>query len=260
VAGQVTQVAEESLTLVGSEQLLAKGLPSDATPSGRSTLPAGHFRLLVAAGVSHDEPAEGLPAGGAAPAGEFFFEWGITDRLQLSDFSLAYRLGDRGGVEWIPWGGFTSFGPGLASQTGLYFHYELGAGLDNHVWLGPWSRLNFCLSTFSNEARLGDPGWPRSPIAWYARLSAGYAYDVGNVVTLSAGVSVTSSYLYDGKFPGSQGFVEVGLGSVQTNAGRRIPLVSVHLPRGISLDAYAAVYFYSGTIEEDYLGGVSWTF
>src|SRR5262249_30998961 len=149
--------------------------------------------------------------------------WGITDRLQLQlpSPALAYRFGDAPGIEWVPWGGMTSWGlagsnVGTADGGAQWaLQYRLGAGLDTRFTVGSTASLIVGLSTASGIVTIQKEGQSgacasgcpienphTSPNTWAAVAKVGYSTTLGEVVTLNVGLSGSVNYLFDGKSPG----------------------------------------------------------
>jgi hypothetical protein len=258
VGSGTTQLEEDGLTLVATPQPSGKGLSPPLTLNSGTGIPAGHVDLSLVGGVYHNDPN---PLMGIVSSGPNFVWgvsaiWGITDRLEwyIGMPALAYRFGDRGGLEWIPYGGIINWGPQVSSN-GFGLNYQLAAGLNTRYWLGNTRFISTNLSTFSNTATVPVSGQVSgsSPDTWAGSAAVSFSQRLKDIVTLSIGVSWTENYIYEGGLPGpSTSGAELGVGSVSH------PLVSVRVLRRMSLDGYATVYFDThGDVEESYLLGVT---
>jgi hypothetical protein len=259
VGAGTTQLEEDGLTLVATPQPSGKGLSPPLTLGTGTGIPAGHVDLSVVAGVYHNDPNPlfGVVAGGPSFVWGVSGVWAITDRLEwyIGMPALAYRFGDRGGVEWIPYGGIINWGPQTSSNGGFGLNYQIAAGLDTRWWFGNTRYLTVDLSTFSNSATVPLSGQisGSSPDTWASTGSVSFSQRLRDIVTLSLGVSCTGNYLYQGVLaPSGQSNLELGIGSVNH------PLVSVRVLRRMSLDGYATLYFDThGDVQESYLLGVT---
>lgn len=264
-AGSSVRIEEEGLTLVGRSELAVKGALAEPLAIA-TTVPKGEFELRVETGVIHGDLGPSIFFGGGQGfTNSLAVNWGITDRLQwpIGLPTLAYRFGERGEVEWVPWGGISNWGF-AGGSSGSVLLYELATGLDTRLWFGQHRSLNTSLSTFSNLATIPLGGGTQqrvSPDTWAARFSVGYSHTLYQLVTFNLGLAWSQNYVYEGKFPGrGQDGGLIALGSVQAIGGRQLPLVEVHLARSFSLDGYASVGFdLHGNVQDSYLGGLTWT-
>jgi hypothetical protein len=278
-AGQKLQVDEASLT-VGTGVLAAKH--SAPRPLTLSTLPAGKQEISSWVGV--DYVTSGMRLGGTERqvAIGMLAPRGLTDRWQwiLPGLGFAYRGGEQGGVEWIPWGGIPAFGMGYSSIQGFLLVANPGFGLDLRRWLGPRSSLDFGLGTFS-RLRWTSNDYPRElweegsmqgerperwtpPDTWRVRLSAGYTHTLGDTVTLHLALSLAATPLYEGDFVSlsahsDKSNLTLSFGSVQSIGLRPLPLLRIHVRDWVALNLNAGVShnYATRTTQESYSGGVS---
>jgi len=281
--GETTHIDEARLDLLGETAMAIK--PAQPRPITATTLPAGGYELTVAFGVDHAETSDGLNIGSKRSFSfGLLMPHGFTDRLQWSipTLSLAYRFGDRGGVEWIPWGGLIAWDIGYESWNGLQIGGEPGLGLDIRLWTSFHSSFDLSVRlTSSFRWRSGDGTCVNqdpnviilscsgdessfSPTTWRAALTAGYTYTLADSVTLHFAVSVAQNVLYQGDFPHfgpsqAQNDWALSFGSVQPLALRALPLVRVHISDTISLNFDAALRqrFAQHRFEETYTAGLS---
>ena len=202
--------------------------------------------------------------------------WGITDRLQwiLPTAAFAYRVGDHGGVEWIPWGGL--LGWSLFHTDHTVFSGRLGLGSDFRFWLTPRSSLDVGLgvsSRFITSDRvvmctegecppLGSDAASSFGIV-RNRMTLGYSTTIADVVTLGIAAGVSHNLLVGGDAPrgAAEHDVELSVGSVLMRGLRPQPLVRVHLGDVFSIDGYASAGYRFGTSTrtESYMLGATWT-
>jgi hypothetical protein len=278
VDGGTTIVAEEQLELTGSDHLAMKGddEPKDPLIFDRSTLPARWFELRVAAGVAMGParswgrpaidtkvtPNDGLVTRSFSSL--FAFTYAITDRLtwQIPLPAVAYRFGEPGSVEVIPRLGLS--GLGFSSLTGLIAMPDAGVTVrawtrDNQsVIAGVSATSRFSLRTSSRHA----PSPP--PTTWALVGTAGYAWTIRRSVSIHLGAGITRD-VHLGE-PVSYVLVAASptllIGSVLSIGYQPLPLVQVHLSPAFSLDAYASwgINLRNGSVHDQYLAGVSWSF
>ncbi len=283
--GQPARVTEESLLGVGSRALAAKG-PGGVLVSQASTVPKHRLELRLGAGVTHSDSLAAMRVPGwfdpylgtstksfeyeyigreqlTAPATQLSAILGLSDRLQVSlpALAVAYRLGEVGATEWIPWAGALRWQ--LTTQD---FSYQVGAGVDARHWLGLERSLNFGLRTKSGGAVRFGQQQRLSPDTWIAEVVVGYSHTLGERVTLNLCAAAALNVTYQGRLPRSgaaldeQGF-GVALGSVLERGLRPLPLVSVQLTDELTVDLYASIRkkLLSGDFYETYQLGFSWT-
>ncbi len=265
IASQTLTLEEESLELVGSSAFATKRFEKPLAAASTS-LPRGSKELQMALGVSHASAPSGLnltPNSGLDTA--FSINYGITDRLEVSllNPSLAYRFGERGGLELLPWAGMVKWGFGFNNVESSAFSMTLAAGLQARKWLSFDKAFNFGVDVHSSGL------WSRLRTQQLdnlsGQLSAGYSQTVAEMVTFNIGTGfsvplVTSSQVRD--IPGHQDSHWLSFGSVQTNAFRSLPLVQIHLREAVSLDAHAniAVNLTDGQVLETYMAGATFNY
>lgn len=256
-------LSESELAPVGDGELR----PRDRAPRPvtYSTLPAGMTEIRFALGVHHGGL---LPGGGISGASGGFraqleASHGLSDRWQwlIPTLAFAYRGGERGGLEWIPWGGLTRWGLGFSAEGGRLVG-TLGAGFDLRWWLSPSISLHAGISVDSIFNWTFDPAIPSSwPKSWDGRATLAYSQTIADAVTLSLGVGYAQYLLYDGGWP--VGRLERAprflVGAIHSTAFRPHPLIQVHVNDVISIDGYAALEYDFSTqaLGETYMLGAS---
>jgi hypothetical protein len=277
-AGQTERVDEASLT-VGSGALAAKH--SAPLPLTLSTLPRGKQEVTFELGVDHTG-GSGVQVGGSERKFSFgaVAPRGLTDRWQwiLPTLAFAYRGGEQGGLEWIPWGGLPGWGIGGSSIEGVILVAQPGLGIDLRVWLGPRSSLDFGLGTMSRLRWTSDdprylrtdpedeeppPRW-QPPTTWRARLVAGYTHTLGDTVTFHLAAAVGQNLLFEGELvkPAAHSHetdLALSFGSVQQLGLRQLPLLRIHLRDwvALNLDVGVTYRFSTRSTSESYTAGAS---
>lgn len=274
--GATTKVSEERLELAGGPLSVSKS--AEPRPVTRSTVPGGMWEIQAALGVDHTTFSQsGLSSseGEATLVMPLRVAVGLTDRLQwiLPTFAVAYRGGEHGGVEWIPWGGLMSWSLGYTPIEGTIVDGRLGLGFDLRTWLSPRSSLDFGigLSTpFSSFRRAacedrdceGEPGVQPPFQLVRNRMGVGYSGTIADTVTLGIGAGLAHNVLYARGAPegAAEHDVEVSIGSVLMRGMRPLPLARVHLGDVFSIDGYASVGYRFGqqTRTESYMIGATW--
>jgi hypothetical protein len=227
-----------------------------------TTLPAGEssarLRIGFTPSLSSREPASWL-LGGEVTLNLFL---GLTDRLQLMLFTpaVSYRLGESGAREGVGWAGFTGWG--LRPSLDVAGSLGLGTGAGIRQWTGSSLSL-IALADARSELAFHD-GRAHGPRRWMGQWSAGFAWNATERLTfalgarwnqlLSAGGGVGPLTPLEQRDGGQLTF-----GSVQHLGLRALPLVQVHLPRGVSLDGYASLGWNTrtGALTDRYLIGLS---
>ncbi|EYF06398.1 caspase family protein [Chondromyces apiculatus] len=277
--GTTTRLSETDLQLAAGPLLASKS--TEPRPVTRSTLAAGTWEIQAAAGVNHSTFSR--PGFSSSPDADTSFAlpvqgaWGITDRLQwvLPTLAIAYRGGEHGGVEWIPWGGLLSWSLGYSSIEGTILDGKLGLGLDLRFWLSPRSSLDFGIgltSPFSSYNRVTacahvdcspERGFQPAFDLVRNRMMLGYSATVADTVTLGLSAGLSHNLLFGRDLPrgAPEHDVEVSVGSVLMHGLRPVPLVRVHLGDVFSIDGYASVGYRFGqrALTESYMGGATWT-
>lgn len=263
-SGQSLVATEESLELVGAAALAAKRL-SEPPPDSFTTLPRGHWLVRPMVGVTYG-PLEGAgflgdpSALSRKPSIGLTLEVGLTERLQwmVPLPAFAYRFGEPGATEVVPWLGMTSAGGGYSSVEGFVFTYGLGAGAGVRQWLGADNCLNFSLdaSTMAGASRLRKV----NPDTWGAAARVGYSHRIVDAVTINFGLAAGAGVTQRGRFQLSA--PTLSLGSVQSIGTRPLPLVQVHVMDKLSIDGHVGVSIdlKKGGARDNYLVGITKTF
>ena len=276
-AGQTTYVNERGLELRGQAEMAIKR--AEPRPLTASTLPGSTQELTAGFGVSHAEPGAGVALNSEQHIQlSLQLPHGFTDRLQwvIPTLALAYRFGDRGGLEWIPWAGLVSWSVGYESWNGLMFSGDPGVGLDARSWLTPHSSVDFSAGVRSRFIWHGkqpheDPNVielvPRDrrkvvpPDTWRGTFDLGYTATLADSVTLHVAAGVSVNALFEGGVSTrrADAGVTLSLGSVQSIGLRPQPLVRVHLSDTVALNFDAALHyqFAQHTIAETYMVGIT---
>lgn len=230
-------VDEASLELMGEPALAAKEFR--ARPRALdTTVAAHHLQLSGGVGVSRSEAPVASGGFGVGPSvvrgGTTFpvnisLAWGVTDRLELYLAGVAYRFGNVGATEWLPWAGVT----GLTCGSGCLV--ASNSGLLVRQWFGLDRSLNVRGSTESS-APFG-PG----PQRWMGSGSLGWSQTFDNRVTLNIGANffgdlVALRPLLGLKKSSAFAYPSLGFGGVQSYGSHSLPLLQVHLGASTSLD------------------------
>jgi hypothetical protein len=268
-AGATVTLSEAQLELTGSETLASKN-DADTTPfSAHSTLLKHYGEIRLALGVSTGEQHIGssLYVSGGQKVGPLSRDfaalgaltYGITDRLTwaVPVPAFAYRLGTEGAFEVIPRAGLSSIGYGSIDG----FMATLDGGVTTRAWLTP--RLSLVSHAFASWQWRPNPAPPSTA----SRLldlgaSGGLVWNVDDRVTLGFGVGWSGTARVATLPPGVATASQIDVGAVQSLGYRPIPLVQLHLTRGLSLDGYASVSvdLRDGSIRDRYLGGFTLDF
>jgi hypothetical protein len=276
-AGQVEQVEEAGLELMGSPVLAVKR--SQPRPLTLSTLPAKSQEITFSLGVRHGEAAPGVRLGGRAFTSEFHAPRGLTDRWQwaLPGLAFVYRGGEHGAFEWLPWAGVPAWGIGGSGLEGFVLEASPGGGIDLRRWLGPRSSLDFGLALLSGlrwnsndvYTKTADGTYKQRrnwlpPSTWAGRFTLGYTHTIADTVTLHVAAGYGEILLWSGELPeggthGKEHGRSLAFGSVQPIGLRPTPLLRIHLRDGfaLNLDAAVSYSFAKRTVYETYLAGVS---
>lgn len=265
-AGSAVTVAENELELIGSPELARRSF--EPRPVSASTVPDGMWEIAFALGVQHGVKAAGLQLGDddqSDVGGLFRVAHGFSDRLQwqLPLPAFAYRGGDAGGFEWIPWGGLLGFKVSGGTQAGVMTLGHVAAGVDLRWWMGSLASVQLTLGAASNfqTAEHHASRYAFGPTTWQVGALLGYSYFAGEAVTLSIAAGYAQYVLFEGGLPQSREQWQplLLLGSVQSVALRQLPLVRVHLGDVVSLDGYAALTFDFAhhSTEETYMLGAT---
>lgn len=235
---------EGSLVLVGKDALVSKGFEVPVLSS--TTLPAHTMEVRLAVGLQQGGDVAATLNAGALVAS---FSWALTDRLQVSPFSVAYRFGDHGGVEWVPYAGafFGVFGFASTNNelSDFYLRFSVQAGLAGRFWVAKRHAINATVEAASFALIGGQSAPPRD---WYGRAAVGYSgFFFSNRLSVNVGVAY-NQYLVLGR-SGPRGFASaysqprVSIGSVQSIGVRQLPLIGVQLTDWLTLEAHAAGFF-----------------
>jgi hypothetical protein len=267
--GASTVVRERELTPVSPLQMPGK---KGAGSLGRllvtsSTAERGVVELRAGIGLSYSAPS-GLSVGSDLSrelTGMLSGVWGITDRLQWSigTGAFAYRFGQRGGTEWIPWGGLLRLGLGFSSVESLLVDYSLGAGLDvRHSFHSDHSLI---IGLGASSSGLVSSLRQLPPNTWRARFDLGVKLTARRLVSFNLAVGLSANFVSGGHLPAadvtsSDLDLTVHLGSIQSLGLRPLPLVQLHLRRYLTLDGYAGVgiRIRDGALRDSYMLGLTY--
>lgn len=276
-AGGTVALNDTQLEVAGNEKLVMKGGDvADRPPPPRgtqSTPNKGWFEIRAGVGVSTGPErsySSGLYSPDSQPetrlersfTGIGSFTYGITDRLAWSIPvpAFAYRIGTEGTFEVIPRLGLTAIG--YSSLGGVVGTTDVGVA--TRTWLTPDLSI---ISDASTDYSFGSFESMR------ARASLGASFDIGRVVTITAGAgwagwrrldepNVVALPNVTQPAPPPRTTSSFVIGSVQGLGYRPLPLVQVHLSRRFSLDAYASwqIDLKGGPASDRYLAGFTWAF
>lgn len=236
--------------LFSSTALADPGNPDVAVKSD-STVAPGDWSLQLALGQSQTDYDAGLKLGSSSSsqlAGLASLRYGLSDRLTwaIPTLAFAYRFGDRGGTEIIPYGGITTWGIGYSSIEGWIGQLGLGAGAALRWWADPDTAVNVTGSIGStarwaqNDGEIDGFDASFGPTTWGAAATVGLTHHLTRRVALNVGargaaVPIASGDVADTLEP------TVEVGSVQSVGLRALPLVEVKLTDGVSIDGHASL-------------------
>jgi hypothetical protein len=265
-------VRERELQPVSTQLLLgSKGVE----PQGRllvtsSTAERGVVELRTGLGIQYSPPLGlGFSGDGAERTPKLLLSavWGITDRLQwaIGTGAFAYRFGQRGKTEWIPWGGLTQLTLGASSVESFLFQYELGLGINSRTWLSDSTSLILGASVHSG-GRLSAIR-TEHPTTWRGRFDLGIQLTAKQLVTFNLAAGIEGNVLYEGQLPTAEGGspqldLSVSIGAIQDLALRPLPLIQLHLSRWLTLDATAglSIRVRDGALRDRYMAGLTFLF
>ncbi len=262
-AGGQVELREEDLQLVGASALAAKG----STPAhGATSLSPGDWELRLAVGRVYEDTSL-LFAEPSAASGDtglaLSLGVGLSERITLSITrpGLSLRLGDR----TTGWEGLaalgTSFSFGSSSAEGGFGKLLPIASFDGRRWFG--HRQSMIAGAAIQSAVSWSRGGTSAFAAWRPQLQAGYTLTLGEVATIAIGANAGQRFASDGwRIDATRPGVTLLVGSALTLADRSLPLVQLHLLESLSIDGYAAVGWdlATGALQEQYLGGFTWSF
>jgi hypothetical protein len=257
-ANHPTMVSEETLELVGSPPLAAKG--ADDTPySTATTVRRGYFQLDTWVGtVRGRSPSASVSIRDLFTGARVVV--GLTDRLEwdIPYPALAYRFGDRGGVEVI---------------TGFAFHPSV-------VWCGDPAALNCVKAVYVAGVGAAVRWWQSGHLALNGNVTVGHGGDFTGKLPFDLGGSVLVGFSFtaydlltvnfgvglDVATIGPQAFergdLSLVIGSGQISGLRSLPLLQLHvLPKlAINGDLQLIENLKTGVLLAAFEGGFSWTF
>jgi opacity protein-like surface antigen len=258
------------LALVMATALLA---PATARADDDDGDLESRWELAGAAGVSAADSMPGFQSVAEGdelePTALFSLRYRLTDRVLWSvpTLGFAYLGGAAGEREWIPWGGLVSWGLGYSSVEGLIAEGQLGAGLDVREWLGERTAVNLTAGAVSRfryasdcvESICGSSRWVR-PERWRGVLTAGVSQRIGSSFTVNLGAGASRTVDVGDPMTSAENRSSVFVGSVQTIALRRLPLIQAHVSSRWSVDGYASLAFEldSDRVQQSYLLGATW--
>jgi hypothetical protein len=231
-------VSELDLVLVASERLVVKGVEAQGMPSGWPAAGGGEFGVGAETWRETDFQYWSVGTGdrfGAGAGVRFDGRYGITDRLawKIGTAALAYRLGERGGVEVAPYAGLLGWQAPLQRAFERQYSWDhRGAG---EVRLGGGVGVR---APSSVGAMVVTLGFDRTRIdeVWASRFggAVGLSLAFGQALTFH----VAAAYLQHDE-PASRG-AEVFLGSVQDFGLESLPLVRISPWGTWALDLFAS--------------------
>ncbi len=277
-SGEVTHISEADMRAVTTQKLRAKSFARRNVT--RSTVPEGMWEIQFAIGANRaiatsyfgDFEINGQEE--SEPAVILSANVGLTDRLQLllPRLAVAYRLGEEGKTEWIPWGGVVGWNYSWYSTIGSTLKGAIGAGIDGRFPIKQTSSINLSLGTTANFAWSSSgfcvsrdapcsqrKNWI-SPTKWRQYAIVGYSTTIQDVVTLNVGLGVSAHLVGDFRLGVNDNRDVLLLGSIQDRGLRRLPLLQVHLNDRMSLEGHVGLQygFQTDSWAETYLAGASW--
>jgi Caspase domain len=249
--GSAVEVNEADL------ELAILPLPTKGGPPRleHGTLPALRWGLQLYAGILHGESTAATNSGlndqhfSNSLALLAAIDFGITDRLQLGLLNLAYRAGEPGDREWIFFLGAPQLEFG-SSGAGVVLNPQISL----RQWLSPSSSLYFSAAV-QTGVRTGN----LAPVLPYTSIGFARAFDD---LIVNLGMSVDQWFALGHAGSGVNPPAFLTLGSVQTEAGRALPLVRYCLNQRWSLDLDFALMFnlQSGALGTVAMGGFSYNY
>lgn len=230
--------------------------------AARPLVPPGYGDVRIALGVSHGELPGGFSSSSRGLAGIGSMSFGLTDDLMLVlPGVIAFRARVLEGIDVFPWGGLGGLGVGASSAEGAILALDLRSGVDARWEVGRDEALVFGVD-------LASPGyWSQTRSdsfeTWRGGVHVGYSALFADVVGIHVGVSARSSWLLDGALVDptrKEANFRMGLGSVVDLAGRRWPLIQLHVTEFLAIDGYAAIESTPRGVEENYLLGATFNF
>lgn len=264
--GRHDEISEQMLTRVASPFWAVKGIGFDVAPRPTlTTLNKKSLELRVAFGLSH---------GGVLNAPGFMYHlptttsgrnfllrlslaYGINERLQwLAPLVIAYRFGEQGHIEVVPWGGISSVALSYNEQPVPSWRFAFDAALGTDFVFGLQNlphaqRVILSAALFHNgQVQLPNQAGPSSRYAGNLPLSLtlGYGLTARNIVTLHFSMGVSQNFIADNRSVrpswSSQDYaLSFTLGSGQFIAMRPLPLIQVHALKWLSIDGYVGVTY-----------------
>lgn len=231
-------VSEHDLVLVASERLVVKGVDAPGMPSAWPAARGGEFGVGAQTWRETDFQYWSVGTGdrlGAGAGVRFDGRYGITDRLawKIGTAALAYRLGERGGVEVAPYAGLLGWQAPVQRAYQRQFEWDhRGAG---EVRLGGGVGVR---APSSVGAMVVTLGFDRTRIddSWASRFggAVGLSLAFGEALTFH----VAAAYLQHDE-PASRG-ADIYLGSVQDFGLESLPLVRIRPWGTWALDLFAS--------------------
>ncbi|MGQ0507742.1 MAG: caspase family protein [Myxococcaceae bacterium] len=243
-SGASGEVDERSLEPVHLARLSSKG--PDEVGVLRTSLPSGSWRLRFGALYSDREGPNGGLNGGLSHL-KFFGNtlFGITDRLQWS-FPLpafTYRIGQRGEVETLIYGGLTDLQPSSSGgEFGADFSYVGGTGV--RLWSTSERSINAALTMDSVVSLFPNPAWPKT---WRLSGSVGFSRAFTSQFAVNLGIRLSDTVIRNGKV-GTRASPDesdpaIALGSVQSLGLYSLPLVRFQVTDTFYFDGYSSVSY-----------------
>lgn len=171
---------------------------------------------------------------------------GVTERLQIGvPLHLAYRIGPREGHQLIPHGGVSGIGIGF--DDSVIFALLVTAGANLALRFAEVHQLFFGaqVTSFGQWSSRQQTSFE----SWRASASVGYSITALEFITIALGVSAAGGFIEQGRAVNpfrAESDLRFGVGSVVTVAGRRLPLLRLHVSDAWSIDGHAALSFARG--------------
>ncbi len=254
-AGEVTNVREAELDLLGDARLAVKG--TDYQDWRTNYYVVGGFGAQRTLSFAMSEAQYGRISSGATPFSGFvgFAAENTGMGLEISVPGRAgWRFGRGTGFEWVPWIGLPYYWD-TNEQGELRFRVGIGAGADAWASLGGTSRigLNLGVSSYGEDDGSRADAWGAlgvgvKPLDFLAvNLGVGYAR------TLSGRDTPTLAHADDRRD-------RISIGSVMTDGVLPLPLLEFQINEALSLGVSAQLDVLLPEGQLGYQATFGWTF